>query len=59
MNSEMMKADGNVAQANRLAMGIMVVGLIFQFIPSVLVGASDFFGLNAFQKIGPFYIVGK
>jgi hypothetical protein len=40
-------------------MGILVIALIFQMIPSVLVALSDFFGLNSFQKLGPFYIVGE
>ncbi|KAI6197904.1 hypothetical protein M3Y94_01280600 [Aphelenchoides besseyi] len=52
------KPDRHVIQANRLSMAILIIALIFQTIPSMLVGISDFFGLNSFQKLGPFYIVG-
>ncbi|KAI6195231.1 G-PROTEIN-RECEP-F1-2 domain-containing protein [Aphelenchoides besseyi] len=49
------KPDQN---ANRLSMAILIIALTFQTIPSMLVGISDLFGLNSFQKLGPFYIVG-
>ncbi|CAD5233203.1 unnamed protein product [Bursaphelenchus xylophilus] len=45
-------------QANRLTMAVIIISVIFHAIPSSLVGVADYFGVNLFAKLGPFYIVG-
>ncbi|CAD5223474.1 unnamed protein product [Bursaphelenchus okinawaensis] len=45
-------------QANRLTMAIILISVCFHAIPSSLVGVADYFGINVFSKLGPFYILG-
>lgn len=48
----------SVAAANRLSMGVLTISILFLMVPSTLVGITDFFGIELFAKVGPFYIFG-
>jgi hypothetical protein len=45
-------------QANRLSVSILIISIIFLLIPSIFVGAIDYFGFQTFERLGPFYLVG-
>uniref|UniRef100_A0AC34F3I4 G-protein coupled receptors family 1 profile domain-containing protein n=1 Tax=Panagrolaimus sp. ES5 TaxID=591445 RepID=A0AC34F3I4_9BILA len=47
-----------LAQANKLSFGVLLISMAFLFIPSTFVGIIELFNLDIFKKFGPFYVFG-
>uniref|UniRef100_A0A914P9W3 G-protein coupled receptors family 1 profile domain-containing protein n=1 Tax=Panagrolaimus davidi TaxID=227884 RepID=A0A914P9W3_9BILA len=47
-----------LAQANKLSFGVLLISMAFLLIPSTFVGIIELYNLDIFKKYGPFYVFG-